>query len=149
MSGLRIRCQVLKVIAGMDQGTAKDVHKHLLHLDAKQVQKALYELCMDDEIRKIGVVEREHCNGKPWNIYKCREENQPIDESKKKIYKKSGRKNKKQELQTSISFNAEKNIIMVKYRDRKIKLLEKMLPNISPQYKDLFIGIINDYKKRF
>lgn len=145
MINLRIRCQVLKVIAAMDQGTADDVHKHLPHLTKLQIQKALYDLCEDDEIRKIGKLPRENSNGKPWNIYQIRDENIPIDTSKKKVYKKS-RPTKSQQLQRPIKYDVKRGMMFIRYRDRKIKLLTKLLDRVENTDKDLLIGIINDLK---
>lgn len=146
MIALRIRCQVLKVIAGMDDGTAEQVGLHLPDLTAKQVQKALYNLCTDDEIRKIGEQPRGQANGKPWNVYQCRDENTPIDISKKKYYKKSGRKDIKQELQSSAKWDMDKNRMIVKYRERKLHLLNRLMTHVSGTDTDLLIGIIKDYE---
>jgi len=146
MAEIRIRCQVLKVIAAMTDGTADDVSRHLPNLTPQQIQKALYNLCNDDEIRKIGEQSRDQENGKPWNLYRVRDEGVAIDLSKKKFYKKSGRKNYSQEMMRPTVWDSSKNRIVVRYRDRKLKLLNRFLTSVNGTDEDLLIGIINDYK---
>lgn len=146
MTELRIRCQVLKVIAAMESGTAEDVAKNLPNLTPTQVQSTLNYLCNDDEVRVIGKQPKVNSGGKPWNIYQTRDENLPKDTSKKKTYTKTGRKTHSQELQRPVRFDEDRGIMIVRYREKKIKLLTKLLTRVDGTDKDVLIGCINDYK---
>ena len=146
MAEIRIRCQVLKVITGIDSGTADDVAKYLPDLKPSQVQKALAHLCEDDEIRTVGKRPKTNSGGLPWNIYQIRDEKIPRNVSKKKVYKKTGRKSHSEELHKPVSYNKDRNILIIKYRERKIILLTRLLSRVHGHDKDLLIGCINDYK---
>lgn len=145
---IRIRCQVLKASATLDIFTAGDVHKLLPELTPVQIQKVLYNLCEDDEVRKVGTRPRGGTGeGKPWNMYEVRNVDQIKDLSKKKHYKKSGRKTHKEMLQRPAK-NIEAAVWSVLYRDRKIALFTKLLLSMDIDNPDrsLLLGCIEDYR---
>lgn len=146
MAEIRIRCQVLKTIAAMDSGTAEDVAKHLPNLKPSQVQKALHHLCDDDEVRKIGKVSRDGLGGRAFNLYQIRDEETQKDTSRKKVYKKTGRKDYGQSLKRPAHRDPDRHLIVVLFREKKIRLLTKLLNLTHGTDKDLLIGCINDYK---
>ena len=142
---IRIRCQVLKVIAAIGPCDSGQIHKELPDLSIAQVQKTCQRLSSeDDEIKIVATRPRPHGDGRPWNVYVVRGEAEPRE---KKVYEKTGRKSRDQLLQRPLHYDPSKGRVVIRYRDRKIALLQQFLPVLNGADKDLLIGIINDLKQ--
>ena len=138
---LRIRCEVLRTLANIGPTDSKAVLKNLPDLKPEQVQKAIYRLLTQDRIEKIGVNEREGKTGRPLFVYKVRDEWEPANKTKEK----KGRKTYKEELRSSRKSESDSMPTVINYRDRKIRLLQKLLNIVSGTEKDLIYGILADY----
>ncbi len=136
---LRIRCQVLRAVAIRDGATSQGIADMLPELSAQQVQKAIYQLLSQDRIFKTGKQEREGSNGRPLFVYEANEDWEPAA-VKAKTKKKSGRKTHSDELRT----NSAGGLGVIRFRDRKVRLLIKLLSKVSGTDKDLLIGLLAD-----
>lgn len=138
---LRKRCLVLRQIEHLKGlATVELIHKALPDLERVSIQQALYNLCAQDRILKrttkaIGET------GRPQFCYKV---NPDWESSKTDLRKgpipKTGRKNFKEAMQT----NTRRALGSVPFRDRKIKLLLKLMPHALDTDRDLLIGLLAD-----
>lgn len=140
---IRIRCQVLKAYATHGPCTAKALEKYLPHLKPAQIQKTSLNLYHeDDELKVIGTVPRPSGTGTQLNVYQCRDAAEPRH---KKHYKKTG--SKKSKLHIGAKLDLARGRMMIRFRDKKIALLERLAPTLTGTDKDLMIGIINDLRQ--
>lgn len=144
---LRIRCQVLRLIAINDGATSETVAAMLPDLEPKQVQKAIYQLLTQDRIFKTGQEERKGSVGRARFIYVANEDWEPAN-AKAKVIKKAakiGRKSHSEELQTNGGgFSG-----VIRFRDRKVRLLLGVTDRVSGAQKDLIIGMLADYGHKY
>ena len=138
---LRIRCEVLKALSTIGPTDSLTIQKNLPHLQSEQVQKAIYRLLDQDRIEKVGKVKRDGKNGRPLFVYQARDDWEPS--LKKKNTVKKGRKNYEESLRSNASVNAMPTFVA--FRDRKIRLLQKLVKRSGGTDKDLLIGILADY----
>jgi len=124
--------------------------KHLPDLNVKQIQKATYSLLQQDRIRKQGKVPRIGNIGRPTFLYVCREDYEPISEEQKteKVTPKRKLKiNKRPDHREYLRSpsGTEKFLGTIKFRDRKVRLIQELIPKHSDTAKDLLIGMLSDY----
>lgn len=136
---LRIRCEVLKALATHGPCTSKDIQGHTKGLTAQQIQKALYRLLDQDRIFKVGQADRQGKEGRPLFLYDVRDEWEP------KQSKRTGKKKGRQNYQQSLRHSNPSVFVVVKYRDRKIRLLQGLLDRVGGTDRDLIYGILADY----
>lgn len=141
----RVRCEVLKVIAICDGATSKTVCDMLPDLEAKQVQKAIYQLLTQDRIFKTGKQQRHGSNGRPLFEYQANEDWEPATKAKKVKREKTGRKTYSEELRT----NGGGITSIIRFRDRKVRLLGALASKASGTNKDLLIGILADFGHKY
>lgn len=141
---LRIRCEVLKAIAICDGATSKVISEMLPELEPKQIQKAIYQLLTQDRIFKTGKQDREGSTGRPMFVYIANENWEPAQKTKAPV-KKTGRKTHSESLRT----DGPKIIPVIRFRDRKIRLLIGLMDKVHGNDKDLLIGILADLGHKF
>lgn len=137
---MRIKCQVLQVIAAKGPCSSLDVQQELPHLENEQVQKAIYNMLQQDRIFKADQVERIGSNGRPMFLYEVRENWEP----QKTTGMKSGRTNYAEKLRSGHAHVGLADIA-IKFRDKKIRLLQSLIKYTGDMERDLLIGILNDY----
>ena len=142
---IRIRCQVLKTIAAIGPCNSAEAHKQLPHLDLVQVRKACQRLYSEDDELKVVGKEKIDGIGQLLSIYAVRGDDEPKE---KKIYKKGSRTtpSNSEHLHRPMRFDKNKGRFIIRYRDRKINLLESLIGHTEGVMKDLLTGIINDLK---
>lgn len=142
---LRVRCEVLKTIAMLDNPTSEDVGNVLPDLKPKQIQKAIYQLLTQDRIFKTGQQERTGSKGRARFTYEARDDWEPKAKETKSTETKAGRKNHSESMRTD-GGNA---LGIVRFRDRKIRLLCRLADRASGSDKDLIIGILSDLGHKY
>lgn len=160
MSGptLRVRCEVLRLLAIHGPCTSGEiVLASCGQLTAPQVQKALYRLLDQDRIRKTGEQRpRQGSDGRPMYLYEAREDWEPgQDSSRERRRPKRGRKDYRASLAASSPGSlpdddrpAQPFAGLIKFRDRKVRLLQQYLARSSDTERDLLLGMLADYGYR-
>jgi len=138
-TNLRIRCQVLEAISISGEIDSYEVHDLLSNLDIEQVRSAIYRLLDTDRIYKVKKRKSSKSNTTVW-VYAL---NNNLVVEKKDKRKKLGRKNYKEELRGT---KKDGFISVIYFRDRKIRLLTRLLLKVENTDTDLVHGIISDYK---
>jgi len=140
---LRIRCEVLKAIAILDNATSESVSKMLPDLEPKQIQKAIYQLLTQDRIFKTGKEKRTGSVGRARFIYVANENWEPA--KKKNSTQKAGRKSHTESLRT----DGDGAMQIIRFRDRKIRLLIDLIDKVGGSQRDLLIGILADFGHKY
>ena len=138
----RIRCEVLRCIALSDDATSESVAKMLPELKSSQIQKAIYQLLTQDRIFKVRQLKRQGSKGRALFVYEANEEWEPTrDLKQKRDYQKSY----SSEIRTNgIGFTG-----VIRFRDRKIRMLLRIMDKVGGANKDLLIGILSDYGHKY
>lgn len=151
MAKIRNRCRVLSIVKTIQPCTMHQVHKYLEtagdDLTFRQVRSAFYQLIEDDEVVHFKNSETILGNHKPEPIFKIREQG---DISLSVIKKRVREKNPSAmstRIQAPMKYDESSKRILVRFRNDKLKLLNKLKRYIkTDREKDLLIGIINDYE---
>lgn len=126
-----------------DEPTSLGVQEMLPQFEAKQIQKAIYQLMSQDRIFRIGKSQRLGSHGRPLFIYGANPDWEPANKEPD-TRDKVGRKTYPESLQT----DGGRSMQIIRFRDRKIRLLTRLLDKVSGSDKDLLIGILNDFGHR-
>lgn len=151
MAKIRNRCLVLGIIKVIQPCTILDVSNYIKtagnDLTYKQVASAFYQLACDDEIVHIDNSDQMLKNNKPAPIYKIREPGDVSLSIMKKTERKAPVKSNVHRLHAPMKFDDEKERIVIRFRDDKLKLLYRLKEYVnSDRESDLMAGIINDYE---
>lgn len=138
---LRIRCDVLKALAIHGPTTSLELAKYLPKLEAAQIRKAIYRLLDQDRIQKVGKAERSGSNGRPQFFCEVRDKDEWMPTRAKKTGPKKGRQNYRESPKAPSAGTP----AVVRFRDRKIRLLQRLMDHTSGAERDLLIGILADY----
>ncbi|HKI74987.1 MAG TPA: hypothetical protein VJ998_10100 [Pseudomonadales bacterium] len=137
----------MKAIAIQERATSDSVHKALPHLKPQQIQKAIYQLLSQDRILKDGQSQRTGKKGRPMFFYVANEDWEPANRrSDKQSAAKSGRKNHHEALRSD---GGTTMLPIARFRDRKIRLLTRLVQSVQGTDRDLLIGILADYGYRY
>lgn len=136
---IRNRCIVLQAIAIHGPCTVKDLEAACPDLSPQQIQRAAYNLRESDDIIRVGQAPRHDGSGRPMLVLEVN----PATPDGSKTPEKSGRKSWRETLRSSQGgFNQPG---MLRFRDRKIRLLQGLARVSGGTDKDLLIGMIKDY----
>jgi len=132
---LRIRCEVLRAIAICNGATSETVHEMLPDFEPKQIQKTTYQFLTQDRIFKNRKKERSGATGRPRFIYIANANWEPAQKNKE--VKKTGRKSHSESLKT----DGGESMPIVRFRDRKVRLLSSLINKVSGSDRDFPIGL--------
>lgn len=144
---LRNRCVVLKALAVIGPADAESLHNHISDdsdLTIEQVRRAIYTLLEDDEIEKLEQMQRKGSHGRPAFVYAVRDTEKENRKPKKAAAKK-GRKSYGESLRSTPKGKINTAMSLILHRDRKIRLIKKLMKYVDGPEKDLIIGILADF----
>lgn len=138
---LKHSCQVLISLWDDGPGTSVELSKRT-GLESPQVQNAVGWLCRKQKARISG-----QAPGKVLTyVYEAREE--PVKNNRPRIVKaKSNAAREVERARRKRRLHVEETEALgaVRFRDRKIALLRRLLDSASASDKDVLVGILNDY----
>jgi len=142
---LRNRCIVLKALATIGPTDSGLLSQHIGNdLTLDQVRRAIYTLLEDDEIEKVEKMERKGSFGRPMFVYAVRDPDVPRQKLKIAPKTKKGRQNYSESLRRAPKGKINTAFGIILYRDRKVRLLKKLIEHTYAQDRDLIYGLLAD-----